>query len=70
MLPLVFPLLVPLVVYADNAACDTEVADDESSNAGPSDGQPLSPSAMATLVQVSGATSTPSLYFSKSNLNI
>ena len=43
----------PLVVCADNAAWDAEVDYDESSNAGPSDGQPLSPSAMVTLVQVS-----------------
>ena len=49
------PLLTesPLVVCADNAAWDAEVDDDESSNAGPSDGQPLLPYAMATLVQVS-----------------
>ena len=49
------PLLVesPLVVCADNAAWDAEVDDDESSYAGPSNGEPLSPSAMATLVQVS-----------------
>ena len=49
------PLLAesPLVVSTDDAARDAEVDDDESSNAGPSDGQPLSPSAMATLVQVS-----------------
>ena len=49
------PLLAesPLVVCADNAAWDTEVVYDESSNAGPSDGKPLSHSAMATLVQVS-----------------
>ena len=40
------------VVCADNAAWDAEVDYDESSYAGPSDGQALSPSAMATLVQV------------------
>ena len=36
------------MVCADNAAWDTDDDDDESSNAGPSEGQPLSPSAMAT----------------------
>ena len=48
------PLLAesPLVVCVANAAWDAEVYDDESSNAGPSEGQPLSLSAMATLVQV------------------
>ena len=48
------PLLAesPLVVCVANAAWDAEVNDDESSNAGPSEGQPLSLSAMATLVQV------------------
>ena len=50
------PLLAEshLFVCADSAAWDAEeVDDDESLSAGPSDGQPLSPSAMETLVQVS-----------------
>ena len=45
--------IIGRVSCADNAAWDADVDDDESSNAGRSDGQPLSPSAMATLVQVS-----------------
>ena len=68
------PLLAesPLVVCADNVAWDTEVYDDESSNAGPSEGQPLSPSAMATLFQVSSVWRYKYLhiYFFKSNLNL
>ena len=63
----------PLVVCADNAAWDTEVDYDESSNAGPSDGQPLSPTAMAALVQVSSAwryNYPLPLFFSKTNLNL
>ena len=66
------PLLAesPLVVWADNAAWDAEVDDDESSNAGPSDGQPLSPSAMATLVQVSSVWRYLPIFFSKTNLDL
>ena len=43
MLPLVSPLLTEfrLVVCAGNAACNTDVDDDESSTAGPSDEKPL-----------------------------
>ena len=61
-----------LVVCVDNAAWDAEVDNEESSNAGPSDGQPLSPSAMATLVQVSSVCRYKYLlpiFFSKTNLN-
>ena len=62
----------PLFICADNAAWDTEVDNDESSTTGPSDGQPLSPSAMATLVQVSSVWRYKYLlhiFFSRTNLN-
>ena len=62
----------PLVVCADSVAWDAEVDGDESSNAGPSDGQPLSPSAMATLVQESsvwGYEYLLPIFFSETNLN-
>ena len=68
------PLLAesPFVVCVDNAAWDAEVDNDESSTAGPSDGQLLSPSAMATLVQVSSVWRYKYLLpiFFQSNLNI
>ena len=73
MLPPVFPLLAesPLVVCVDNAACDTEVDNDESSNSGPSDGQPLLPSAMVTLgLSVWHYKYLLPSFFSKSNLNL
>ena len=56
------------MVCADNATWDAE-----SSNAGPSDGQPLSPSTMATLVQVSSVWRYKyllAIFFSKTNLNL
>lgn len=47
----VSPIDKSLLVCANSVACDTDVDDDESSNVRLSDGKPLSPSAMAMLVQ-------------------
>ena len=55
------------MVCADNTAWGTDVDDDESSNAGPRDGKPLLPSAMATLGFYKYILP---LFFSKSNLNL
>ena len=73
MLPLLFPLLAESPVCAENAAWDAEDDDDESSNAGPSEEQPLSLSAMATLVKVPSVWRYKylfPLFFSKTNLNL
>ena len=68
------PLLAEshLVVCAENAAWDAEDDYEESSNARPGEEQPLSPSAMATLVQVSSVWRYKYLLpiFFQSNLNI